>query len=258
MRNTFALVVGIVAGCAAAAIAADAPYIGVWKLNPAKSQLAGDVLSIETTPSGGFHYDVQGFAYNFYLDGKEYPLPDGGTTSWVALDAKTWKVTNRRNGRISATYRLMLDGDTMLVESSRSRASGGTSDESSKAMRVSGGPGFVGRWRISAVTKPVVDTIHIAPNGSDGVTLTFADSGAMCKAKFDGQDYPLIGPFVGKGETYVMKKTGPRSFELIEKLNGTPLYTENVSVSQDGRTLTFDGTSEESHATTKAIYERAN
>jgi hypothetical protein len=258
MKNTFALVVGVVAVCTTVATAADAPYVGTWKFNPAKSQLTGETLSIEKTASGHFHYDVEGFAYNFKLDGKEYPLPDGGTTSWTAVDAKTWKVTNRRNGRISAIYRLILDGDTMLVESSRSMASGGTSEESSKATRVSGGSGFVGRWRISAVTNPVIDTIQIAPNGTNGITLTFSERGAVCKAQFDGQDYPLTGPFVGKGETYVMKKTGARSFEVVEKLNGKALYIDSVSLSEDGKTLTFDTTSTASHARTKGTYDRSN
>ena len=202
------------------------------------------------------HYDVEGFAYNFNLDGKEYPLPDGGTTSWTALDAKTWQVTNRRNRRISATYRLVLDGDTMVFESKRSKADGGTFGDTSRATRVSGGPGFVGRWKISAVTNVTATTIQIAPNGADGITLTFSDSGALCKAKFDGKDYPLTGPFVGKGETYLVKKTGLRSFEIVEKLNGKALYTDSVVVSEDGKTLSFDSSATESHDPARLVYER--
>src|ERR1051326_3852042 len=85
MRNMFALVVGAVAVYTTIAAAADAPYIGTWKLNTAKSQMTGETLSIEKLPAGDmqYHYDVEGFAYNFNLDGKEYPLPDGGTTSWT-------------------------------------------------------------------------------------------------------------------------------------------------------------------------------
>jgi hypothetical protein len=260
MRNTFALVIGVAAVWTTLAMAADPPYIGKWKLDVARSQLTGETLSIEKLPGGGmqYHYDVEGFAYNFNLDGKEYPLPDGGTTSWAAVDAKTWQVTNRRNGKISATYRLVLDRDSIVFHSKRSKASGGTSDETSTATRVSGGPGFVGRWRITAVTNLAVGTIQIAPNGVDGVTLTSTESGAVCRAKFDGKDYPLTGPFVGTGETYVMKKTGPGSFEIVEKLNGKPLSTDKVSVSEDGRTLTFDSIAAESHDPTKAVYDRAN
>jgi hypothetical protein len=255
MRSALAFVLGAAAVCTSVAVAADAPYVGTWKLNAAKSQLTGDILSIEKTTSS-MHYDVNGFAYDFNLDGREYPLPDGGTTSWTAIDAKTWQVINRRNGRISATYRLVLDGEKLRIQSMRSKASGGTSDESSTATLVSGGPGFLGRWRISAVTKPAITTMQIASNGDDGVTLVFSDSGAMCKAKFDGRDYPLTGPFVGTGETYVMKKTGPRSFEVVEKLNGKPLYIDNVSVSGDGKTLTFDSTATASRNPAKVIYDR--
>lgn len=35
--------------------AADAPYIGKWKLDPAKSQFAGQTVLIEKTADGGFH-----------------------------------------------------------------------------------------------------------------------------------------------------------------------------------------------------------
>jgi hypothetical protein len=259
VKNTFALLTWMVGLWATVATAADAPYIGTWKLNVAKSRLTGETLSIEKLPSGDmqYHYDVEGFAYNFNLDGKEYPLPDGGTTSWTALDAKTWQVTNRRNGKVSAIYQLVLDGDAMIVHTKRSKASGGMSDESAKATRVSGGPGFLGRWKISAVTMTAT-TIQIAPNGTDGVTLTDSDSGAVCKGKFDGKDYPLTGPFIGTGQTYVMKKTGPRSFEIVEKLNGKPRYIDNVNVSDDGKTLTFDTTTTESPETTTAVYERVS
>jgi hypothetical protein len=136
-----------------------------------------------------------------------------------------------------------------------SKADGGKLDESSKATRVSGGPGFVGRWRISAV-KPAITTVEIAANGADGVTMTFSDQGEVCKAKFDGKDYPVTGPFVGRGRTYVVKKTGPRSFEITEKLNGKPLYIDDVSVADDGRTLTLRGSPAGSHEPVTAVYDR--
>jgi len=258
MRKIFALVVGAVAVYTTVTTAADAPYIGKWKVNAAKSQMTGEAISIEKLSSGDmqYHYDVEGFAYNFNLDGKEYPLPDGGTTSWAAIDAKTWQVTNRRNGRISATYRIVLYGDTLVFESKRSKANGGTSDETAKAIRVSGGPGFVGRWKISAVTKPAVGTMEIAPNGTDGVTLTSSESGAVCKAKLDGKDYPLTGPFVGTGNTYAFKKMGSRSLEIVEKLNGKLMYTDNVSVSEDGKTLTFESLAAGSHDSARVIYDK--
>jgi len=257
MRIAAAIVVGVMVVSTQVAIAADAPYIGKWKMNVAKSQLAGQTLLLEKTASGGMHYESGGFAYDFKVDGKEYPMPDGGTTSWKAVDANTWEVTNRRNGKVTANYRLILSGDALTFQSVLAKAGGGTLNESGKANRVSGGPGFAGRWRINDM-KAAATTMDIAANGPDGVTLLMPEQGGVCKAKFDGKEYPLTGPFVGTGNTYTLKKTGPRSLEIVEKLNGKPTYTDNVSVSEDGKTLTFDSLAAGSHDAAKAVYDRAN
>jgi hypothetical protein len=255
MRNTPAIVLGVIAVCASVVTAADAPYIGKWKMNSAKSSVTGQTLSIEKTASGAMRYDSGGFAYEFKTDGKEYPLPDGGTTAWKAVDAKTWDVTNRKNGKATANYRLVLDGDTMTFQSVLSKADGGTLNESGKATRVSGGPGFMGKWKISDA-KIAVTTMDIAANGADGVTIQFPEQGATCRAKFDGKDYPLTGTLVGNGSAYALKKTGARSFEITEKLNGKPMYVDKINVSDDGKTLVMDGTPTSANEPVKFIYDR--
>ena len=255
MKSVLAIVIGVMAAGSTSALAADAPYVGKWKFNPSRSQVTGETLVIEQTPSGLMRYEVGGFAYSFNVDGKEYPMPDSGTTSWKAIDAKTWDVTNRRNGRISANYRLVVEGDTLTFQSVLSTADGGSLNASGKATRVSGGPGFTGKWKISD-NKPASTTLNIAPNGADGVTLTYPEQGAVCKAMFDGKDYPLTGTFVGSGSSYVLKKTGPRSFEITEKLNGKALYVDKISVSDDGKTLTLDGSPTKSREPVKVVYDR--
>jgi hypothetical protein len=255
MRIAAAIVVGVMVVSTQVASAADAPYIGKWKMNVAKSQLAGQTLLLEKTASGGMHYESGGFAYDFKVDGKEYPMPDGGTTSWKAVDANTWEVTNRRNGKTTANYRLIVSGDSLTFQSVLTNAGGGTLNESGKANRVSGGPGFVGRWRINDM-KAAATTMDIAANGPDGVTLLMPEQGGVCKAKFDGKDYPFTGTLVGNGSSYALKKTGPRSFEITEKLNGKPLYIDKISVSDDGKTLTLDGSPTGANEPVKVIYDR--
>ena len=255
MRNVPALVFGLIAVCATAATATDAPYIGKWKMNPAKSQVTGQTLSIEPAASGMMHYESAGFTYDFKTDGKEYPMPDGGTTSWKAVDAKTWEVTNRRNGKVTANYRLVLDGNTMTFQSVVSRADGGTLNESGKATRMSGGPGFAGKWKVTDA-KVASTMMDISLNGVDGVTIQYPEQGAICKAKFDGKDYALTGTLVGNGSAYVLKKTGPRSFDITEKLNGKALYIDKISVSDDGKTLTLDGSPTSANEPVRLVYER--
>ena len=253
--RTAPIVVAVMVVCTGAAIAADAPYLGKWRMNVAKSNVTGQTLTIEKTASGMMRYESGGFVYEFKTDGKEYPMPDGGTTSWKVVDAKTWDVTNRRNGKVTANYRLVLDADTMTFQSVLSKADGGTLTESGKATRMSGGPGFAGKWKISAA-KPAVTTMDITANGTDGVTIVMPEQGASCKAKFDGKDYPYTGTLVGTGSTYALKKTGPSSFEITEKLNGKALYVDKISVSEDGKTLTLDGSPTSANEPVKVVYDR--
>ena len=88
--------------------AAQPSFAGTWKLNLAKSQLTGQTISVEKTASGLMHFDSQGFEYDFDLSGKEFPTPDGGTTSWREVSPTIWEATNKINGRVIATYRLTL------------------------------------------------------------------------------------------------------------------------------------------------------
>ena len=45
------------------------------------------------------HFESQGFEYDFDLSGKEFPTPDGGTTSWREVNPTTWESTQRSTGR---------------------------------------------------------------------------------------------------------------------------------------------------------------
>src|SRR5579863_8296364 len=58
--------------------AADAPYMGKWKLNLAKSRLTGETLSIEKTPSGSMKYVTAEVSYDFKTDEREHPGGDCG------------------------------------------------------------------------------------------------------------------------------------------------------------------------------------
>jgi hypothetical protein len=67
---------------------ADAPYVGRRRFNLAKNQIAGETASIEKTNNGMMRFAEGDNSYTFNLDGKEYPMSNGGTTSSRSLDAK--------------------------------------------------------------------------------------------------------------------------------------------------------------------------
>ncbi len=255
MRMITGLTVAIVFEAASILVAADAPYIGKWKLNPAKSQLTGETVAIEKTASGLMRFEMSGVSYTFNVDGKEYPTPDGGTASWKDLDANMWEVTIRMNGKVAVVIKLSLEGNTISSSASIKKPDGGTIDQTGKFVRASGGPGFLGKWKSTEVKVPTM-SMELTPNGTDGLILRFPEEGTTCAAQFDGKDYPVTGPLVGKKVSFSLRKTGPRSFEMTEKLDGKAVYQERFSVSEDGNTLTNDASSVSAKEPIKVVYDR--
>jgi hypothetical protein len=220
--------------------AADPPYVGKWKLNAAKSTMSGDTVTIENVAGGMMQFNSQGYTYKFKLDGREYPMPDGGTTAWTAANPQTWDVTNRMGGKVSSTYHLALQGDQLAVSGKSMKPDGGSVDFTATYKRVSGGPGFAGRWMSTQVQMPA-SLLEIAANGTDGVTLK-DETGFVASGKFDGKDNPATGKMAGSKYTFAFKQLNPSSFEVTTKLDGKPMYVEVYTVSADGKTLTDNGT----------------
>ncbi len=223
---------------AAAVTAADAPYFGKWKVDSSKSKVQG-TASIEKLPSGEYKYDGSGFVYRFKLDGNENPMPDGGTTAWKAVDDNTWEVVNRANGKISGKFTLKLNGDTINATTVIPQEDGKEITQTSTLKRLSGGPGFLGKWQTTHFDAADI-WLEIAPDGSDGLKL--AQPNSLCVAKFDGKPYPMTGATDGSKQTMSFRKTGAASFEAMTYIDGKPYFKDVYKVSADGKVLTDIGT----------------
>ncbi|MGE5359532.1 MAG: hypothetical protein ACM3NQ_10985 [Bacteroidales bacterium] len=220
--------------------AADPPYIGKWKINQAKSNLAGSTVTIASGANGMMSFESQGFAYTFKTDGKEYPTPDGGTTVWKETSPTVWDVTNKLNGKVVSMIHLELKDDNLAVGVKVAKPDGGMMDYTAAYKRVSGGPGFQGKWVSTEVKMPMA-TLEITANGANGIAMK-DDTGPIASGQFDGKDNPALGVMAGSKNTVAFKKLGPSSFEVTSKLDGKPMNVDVYSVSADGKTLTIDGT----------------
>ena len=256
MRNLRICFLPALVLCGVANLAAAGPsFSGTWKINLAKSQLSGTTFSFEKTAAGKYHFDSEGFGYDFDLTGKEYPTPDGGTTSWKAPDANTWEATNRMNGKVVASYRLVLKGDTLSADMKVTKADGSVADQNSGNTRVSGGPGFPGKWKTAGVTGAPT-TLDLQVDSSNHITLKFPEFQQACNGSFDGKDAVLMTAGVASKQTLAFESTGANSFRMTTKLNGKLFYTDVFTLSADGKTLTDDGNSVSVSEPVKAIYER--
>ena len=53
---------------ALALAAADLPYAGKWKMNPAKSDFGATTMTLESLPSGEWQSTADGQSYKFKMD----------------------------------------------------------------------------------------------------------------------------------------------------------------------------------------------
>jgi hypothetical protein len=238
--------------------AAESPFVGTWKLNPAKSQFTGTTVTYEQLPAGEMRVTEGGQSYNFKPDGKEYPAVFGMTAAWKQLDPNTWEVTLKVKDRVLSTDTIKVSADdkTLTVNSKGRTPDGTPFDDHISYQRVSGGPGLAGKWKSTKVTISSPQTLELSSYAGDGLSWKMAAFNATANMKFDGKDNPVEGPTVPPNFTIAATSTGPRSFELVEKMNGKIVYRGTYTLSDDGKTLTAVFSPEGASDKVTAVYDR--
>ncbi len=228
-------------------------------MNPAKSDLKGTTVTFEQMPSGEMKFTTAGMSYTFKMDGKDYPSLFGMTAAWKQTDANTWESTDKLNGKVLNTARTQVaaDGKTMTVELKGTKPNGESFEEKTVYERLSGDKGLSGKWMSKKVDVGSPNVLEFTPKGSEGLLVTIPDFQITADARFDGKDYPATGPQVPAGITLALRKTGARSFEMIEKANGKEIFKIEFAVSADGKTLTETGGATAAPGEkTKVVYDR--
>jgi hypothetical protein len=237
MNTRLVLLCGIVS----AAMAADMPYAGKWKVNLAKSDFGQTTVTFENLPGGEWQTTAFGITYKFRMDGKDYPDGMGGTAAWKAVDANSWELVAKANGKVTETdtFRLGTDGKTLTDNAKQMKPDGGSMDSTTVYERASGGPSLAGKWKTKKVSGDS-GTMEMTASGTDGLTFKDPDMGMSCDAKLDGKDYPCTGPMLPPGFTIAMKNAA-RSLDLTVKKDGKPFFKATYTVAADGKSMTETG-----------------
>jgi hypothetical protein len=258
IRVTRALLLVLVA--AAAVLAADSPFAGTWKLNPAKSEFTGTTIAFEQAAGGGMKMTADGQSYTFKVDGKSYPAFMGSAATWTQVNPTTWQAayTKPDTGLALSMQVLALspDGKTLTSTSKGSKPSGEAFEDSTVYQRVAGTAGLAGTWKSAKVQISSPDTQQITAGKDDGLVFAMPAYQATADVKFDGKDYAVSGPTVPAGFTMALRRIDARSFEQILKVAGKVVYRGTMTVSADGKTLTDVGGAEGTQEKTKAVYDR--
>ena len=235
--------------------AAEPTFDGTWKLNVAKSQLGGVMYTFEKKPSGAWHYDGGGFTADFDLTGKEYTMPSGVAVIGKELNATSWELTFKMNGKVLSKSRVSLSGDRLMWASEMTSPDGKSVQQNSTDTRVSGGPGFAGKWKAGDI-KGASTTLQITTEGTNAITIRIPEVQQIVKGSFDGKDNPVTQAGQATTFTNAFAKAGSSSFKITTKLNGK-LFAEDVyTLSADGKTLTDETTVTATKEKTKSVFDR--
>jgi hypothetical protein len=229
---------------AATTAAAQNPFVGTWKLNQEKSQLAGDIMKFGPAEGDAIEQTAGGITYSFRVDGKPYALPTGNVAIWRQDSPDSWTTEYRTmEGKLlrSDNWKLSSDGNKLSVTTSGVKANGDLYTDTEDYERTAGNSGLIGSWKGTAVKLSSPNELTIQEAGLDGLVLKIAALKATAVTNFDGKEVAVQGPDIPTGLRLSLTRTGPYSFRLVQKLNGSPVDSSVYTVSTDGQTMTEVG-----------------
>jgi hypothetical protein len=242
-------------------LAADNVWVGTWKLDPAKSNFAGDTMTYSKSSNGAYRYSDGGtVSYDFGIDGKGYPTPYGRTITWSAVNDHAWdSVLTAQDGTVLAKiHRELSSGDkTLTVTATGTKPDGSTFNETSVYARTGGAEGLAGKWRSTKSNAGSPEKFVISSPAPGVLRWDIPDYKQTGEGKLDGTDFPITGPTAPPGMTVGIKAETATKLSYVMKFNGKPDNYGVDTMAADGRSYTDVNWSagKESEKTT-AVYVR--
>ena len=237
--------------------AADDPFIGQWKLNPSRSKIV-DVMKVGSLGGNKYTFSDDGSGpETIVADGTDQPGISGTTFSFTVEGPDTWKVVRKKDGRVLliAIWNLSGDGDTLKDDFTSFGQDGSPSNVKYVYKRTAGGgSGFAGTWVSATVTS--VEMLHVQPYETDGLSFLDDFQGLTTNVKFDGKDYPILGPNSVPGFVSSARRVNAFSLELTDKFKGSHVDTRNIELSPDLKILTMTVHTSESGEPNILVFER--
>jgi hypothetical protein len=223
------------------ALAADSPWSGTWKIDPAQSHFTGYTFTLAKGPGSLLHYSDGSTAdYDFGVDGKEYKTWSNRTTIWTAAGNNAWDTVTRADGKVLVTSHRQLSADekTLTMTFTGTRPDGTAFREEEVYDRVSGTGGLIGTWRSIRVSEPNGPREFVISSPAPGVLhYEVPDMKAHAEGRTDGSDTPLTGPDMPPGSTISFKMLSPTKIRYVMKINGKTDSLGEQTLAADGRSF---------------------
>lgn len=232
----------LLVGClfTAALWAADDPFVGEWKLNPSKSKIIEE-MKVESVGTNKYAFDFGGGAETIAADGTDQQGLAGTTVSVTIEGPDSWKVVRKKDGRIllTANWKLSQDGHTLNDDYTEFGPNGSSSNVQYVFKRTAGTSGFVGTWENTSQQMNSVFVLQVRPYEGSGLSFINRAQETTRNIKFDGKDYPALGPNLPTGFASSGRRVDTRTLQLTDKIDGKIVRTQQVELSPDFKTLTM-------------------
>jgi hypothetical protein len=218
------------------AYAADSPWVGTWKFDPAKSKITGDTFTISKTKGGLYHFsDGSTVNFDFGIDGKEYKSAYNHTTIWTAAGANAWDSVTKADGKElwKIHRKLSADGKTQELTISGTKPDGTPYKDKAEYTRLSGTGGLVGKWQSTKADVSSPDSVVISAT-ADGMRWESPGQKQVVEGKA-GIDLPVSGPTTPPNTTFNYKLQSPQRISYVVKFNGKPDTYGVQTLAADGK-----------------------
>ncbi|HXX41038.1 MAG TPA: hypothetical protein VEI58_02100 [Chthoniobacterales bacterium] len=232
------VVVAFICTSSGTIFAADDPFIGNWKLDPAKSQTSGFQEKIEDLGHNRYRFTINNRAEEIVADGQDHPT-SYGTWALKQESPNKWTSIDKKNGRVisTTTWTISDDNKTFVAVTQGLTNDGSTYRSQFTAKRLAGDSGLVGTWGRADEKHRMPADWQISRYQENGLSLFSPTEREAIDAKFDGKDYPDDGPHVPIHSTVSIQRIDARNLIVYGKVDGQLVYTARWQVSDDGSML---------------------
>jgi hypothetical protein len=233
----------LLVACLATGAASEAkdPFVGKWKVNASRSTPTDQMKIAAAGPNRYAITFIPGALETIVADGSDQPGMRGTTLSIGATGPNRWRVIRRKDSRtlITANWTISGDGKTLTDAYTEYHPDGVILNQHYVYERTAGSSGIAGTWVSVSEGANAVIELQIQPYGSNGLSIKSPAAQITRNVKFDGNDYPDVGPNVAPGAVSSGRRLNERSLEITDKFQDKITGTQTIELSKDLKTLTM-------------------
>lgn len=264
------LAVLILAQAVAQAPRGSGAWDGVWRLDPAHSQLTGESFTYARQPDGTWLVANGGpIRVHFGCDGRPYrSFSDDETVSCTPDGPRAWTQRRQYKGMTFDVTReeLAADGDTLTDRETLTNPDHSVSRVTTIYTREGAGTGFAGRWRSRQIIGRYrsgwvfANRFAITTTGPRTMRWAMPDDDMQIEGAVDGSPLPIRtpgGPPDTAGVAVRLRRVSPREFRMAVWRDHKEERDYRLTLAADGRTFTAASWAPgKEHETRIARYEK--